>query len=205
MMRAVSMGARLGWMAAVLIAGCGGRLAVDYRSTATIVPPPPTASVLLQVRNARNVMHGGQTEQIGLIYSSWGGINPGPRNYSGSPINGTGPEMVTDTVRDATADALAHAGVAIRAGSPKLIASVREYWMDGPNVKRGSIVVAYDVVDAGGRVVWHHDAHGEASAMMTVGNGLVKMFRAALVDMAANACTAFSSPEFRAALRAATR
>jgi len=188
-------------MVVVLVAGCGGRLGIDYRSTATVPPPPPTASVLLQVRNARNVMHGGQTEQVGLIYSSWGGTNPGPRNYSGRPVNAADADVVTGTVRDATADALAHAGVSIRSGSPTLIASVREYWMDGPNVKRATIVVAYDLVDAAGRVVWHHDAHGQASVVMTVGNGLVKMFRAALVDLAADACNAFSSPEFRAAVR----
>lgn len=194
------------WTVVAFAAGCGGRLAVEYRSTAMMAAPPPTARVTLQVRNARDVMRGGQTEQIGLIYSSYGGIHPGPRHYSGRPVNAASPDMVTDNVRAATADALVHASVAIGGvgpPGPTLVASVRDYWMDGPDVKRGTVVVTYDVVDSGGRVLWHHDARGQASVVMTVGNGLVKMFRAALSELAADACDAFSSPQFRAAVQGA--
>ena len=185
--------------AAVFVAGCGP-LAIDYRPSAT-ASPAPTASVALHVSNDRDEDHGGRTERIGTIYSSSGGIYPGPRNYSGRPVNATSAETVTGTVGAATTDALAHAGVSVRTGSPTLIASVREYWMDGPNVKHGVIVVAYDLFDRGGRRVWHTDARGEASVIATVGNGLVRMFRAALQDLAEHANTAFRSPEFQAALR----
>jgi hypothetical protein len=73
--------------------------------------------------------------------------------------------------------------------------------MDGHDIKRGMIVVSYDLTDRDGRVLWHTDVRGDASVVMTVGNGLVKMFRAALSDLAQHACDAFRTPEFQAALR----
>lgn len=185
------------------VAGCGGRLGIDYRSTATTPPPPPAAGVMLRVLNVRDAAHGGLTERVGTIYSSYGGMYGGPRNYSGRAVDAGSPETVADTVRAATADALAHAGVSIRSGGPTLIASVREYWMDGHDIKRAVVVVSYDLTDHAGRVLWHTEARGDGSVMMTVGNGLVKMFRAALTDLAQHACDAFLSPDFQTALRRA--
>ena len=187
---------------AAFAVGCGP-LAIDYRPS-TVASPAPTASVALHVSNDRDVDHGGRTERIGTIYNSSGGMYGGPRHYSGRPVNATSAETVTGTVGAATTDALAHAGVSVRAGSPTLIASVREYWMDGPDIKHGVIVVAYDLFDRGGRRVWHTDARGEASVIATVGNGLVRMFRAALQDLAEHANESFRSPAFQAALRSSS-
>ena len=184
------------------ITGCGPVvIGIDYRPLAAAPPPPvPAASVVLQVRNVRGSERGGQTERVGTIYNSSRPL-AGPTHYDGRPINATTPDVVADTVRAATVDALRHAGVSLRGGGPTLIASVREYWVDGPTIYQAFVVVAYDLVDGDGVIRWHADARGDSSVMMLIGNGLVKNFRAALLQVAQQAADAFRSPSFWAALR----
>jgi hypothetical protein len=186
------------------VTGCGPVvIGIDYRPLAAAPPPPaPAASVVLQVRNVRGSERGGQTERVGTIYNSSRPL-AGPTTYHGRPINATTPDDVADTVRAATVDALRHAGVSLRGGGPTLIASVREYWVDGPTIYRAFVVVAYDLVDGNGVIRWHADARGDSSVMMLIGNGLVKNFRVALVQVAQQAGDAFRSPSFWAALRGA--
>jgi hypothetical protein len=183
--------------------GCGPVvIGIDYRPFAAAPPPPaPAASVVLQVRNVRGSERGGQTERVGTIYNHSQGLHGGPVHYDGRPINATTPDAVADTVRAATVDALRHAGVSLRGGGPTLIASVREYWVDGPTIYRAFVVVAYDLVDDDGRIRWHADARGDSSVMVLIGNGLVKNFRAALLQVAQQAGDAFRTPAFWAALR----
>lgn len=184
------------------LTGCGPVvIGLDYRPFAAAPPPPvPAASVVLQVRNVRGSERGGQTERVGTIYNSSRPL-AGPTTYDGRPINARTPDEVADTVRAATVDALRHAGVSLRGGGPTLIASVREYWVDGPTIYQAFVVVAYDLVDGDGVIRWHADARGESSVMMLIGNGLVKNFRAALLQVAQQAGDAFRSPSFWAALR----
>jgi hypothetical protein len=186
-----------------LVASCGGHgLAIDYRSVASVPRPPPTASVALQVRNARSPEHGGLTERVGTLYATTRGLSPAsPAHYSGRPLNAEDPETVTDTVRSATFDALVHAGVSISPGGPLLIASVRDYWADGHDLKKGVIYVSYDLTSPDGRILWHTDVRGEASVVLMVGNSLVRLFREALSDVAQHAYDAFRAPDFQAALR----
>jgi hypothetical protein len=56
-------------------------------------------------------------------------------------------------------------------------------------------------IDGDGVIRWHADARGDSSVMMLIGNGLVKNFRAALLQLAQQAGEAFRSPGFWAALR----
>jgi hypothetical protein len=184
------------------ITGCGPVvIGIDYRPLAAAPPPPaPAASVVLQVRNVRGSERGGQTERVGTIYNSSRPL-AGPTTYDGRPINATTPDAVADTVRAATVDALTHAGVSVRGGALTLVTSIREYWVDGPTIYHAFVVVAYDLVDGNGRIRWHADARGDSSVMMLIGNGLVKNFRAALLQVAQQAGDAFRSPAFWAALR----
>jgi len=184
------------------ITGCGPVvIGIDYRPFPAAPPPPaPAASVALQVRNVRGSERGGQTERVGTIYNYSQGMY-GPPHYDGRPINATTPDAVADTVRAATIDALTHAGVSVRGGALTLIASVREYWVDGPTIYRAFVVVAYDLVDGDGRIRWHADARGDSSVVVLIGNGLVKNFRAALLQVAQQAGDAFRAPAFWTAVR----
>jgi hypothetical protein len=101
----------------------------------------------------------------------------------------------------ATTDALSHAGVSVRPGGPSLIASVREYWVDGEGIHHAVIIVSYDLTDSAGRALWHAEARGDSSVGILMGNGLVKNFRAALLILAQQATDAFCSPAFQSALR----
>ena len=68
--------------------------------------------------------------------------------------------------------------------------------MDGPTIYRAFVVVAYDLIDGNGVIRWHADARGDSSVMMLIGNGLVKNFRAALLQVAQQAGDAFRTPRF---------
>jgi hypothetical protein len=182
------------------VVGCGP-FAIDYRPAANVPPPPATAGVALQVRNARPGERGGNTARVGTIYDYSSGPEGRNLQYHGRAVDTTSPDTVTRTVEAATADALAHAGMSIDPAAPMLIASVREYWFDGHPVHRTQIIVAYDLLDRGGRTLWHADYRGDGSATILLGSALVNTFRTALQEVARHAGEGFRSPEFQAALR----
>ena len=183
----------------VSLGGCGP-LVIDYHAS-TVPSPAPTASVALRVTNERDVARGGRTERVGTLYdAAWGGAAPGPIYYFGKPLNASRAETVTDTVRAATTDALAHAGISVRPGGAMLTSSVKEFWMDGHQLKTGVVIVGYELTNRSGRVVWNAEVRGEASVLATLGDSLARMFRAALQDLAQHACNAFRSREFQIAL-----
>lgn len=187
---------------AVLAAGCGP-IAIDYRPMTT-ASPAPTASVALQVRNDRPALRGGAAARIGTIYDHSSGPEGRSLKYHGRAVDTTSPETVAQTVRAATTDALRHAGISVRPAAPMLVATVKDYWFDGHPVHTTEIVVSYELLDAGGRSLWHEDFRGDASATVLMGSAFVNTFRNALRQLAGRASEAFGSPGFRAALRSAS-
>jgi hypothetical protein len=181
-------------------AGCGP-VAIDYRPmTNAALPSAPAASVALQVRNSRPEERGGLTARVGTIYDHSSGPEGRSLTYHGRAVDTTSPEIVAQTVGAATTDALAHAGVSVRPAAPVLVATVKEYWFDGHPVHTTEIVVSYELMDAGGRSLWHADFRGAASATVLLGSALANTFRDALQEVAGRASEGFRSPGFRAAL-----
>jgi len=183
------------------VAGCGP-FGIDYRPLANVpASPPSTASVALQVRNARSNEHGGLTARVGTIYDWSSGPEGRNSQYHPRAVDSASPDTVTRTVEAATADALAHAGISIKPAAPTLVASVKDYWFDGETVHTTEVVVSYDLVDPAGRTLWHADFRGDASATVLLGSALVNTFRNALQELAQHAIEGFRSTEFQAALR----
>ncbi|MFL5308656.1 MAG: hypothetical protein ACJ8F1_25810, partial [Polyangia bacterium] len=104
------------------------------------------------------------------------------------------------TVEAATTDALAHAGISLRAAGPVLVATVADYWFDGQPVHTTEIIVAYDLFDRSGRLLWHAQVRGYGTATLLLGSALVNTFRDALQQAATQATNAFRSPAFVSSL-----
>jgi hypothetical protein len=180
---------------AALGAGCGG-VQIQYKPLGTPAAQAKS-NVGLQVVDARPAdQGGGNKKQIGQVRSGLG---------IPSGIEDKQDDVAPRTVRDATADALAHAGVGVKDGGGKtLVSTIKSYWMDGYVGYKTTITIHYDLKDAAGKSLWNRDidgGSGGSNAFSSSKSMAQDMFERALDDLATHAAEQFNSAEFQRAVQ----
>lgn len=185
-MAAAALGATL------VIGGCGATK-IAYKPMGGA--PAASATLALKIVNERPADKGGQTNQVGQVRGSYG---------IPAAVKDSSPEVVTQTVTDATTDALAQAGIGVGAGGERtLVATIKHYWMDGFAGYKSTVAVQYSLQDASGKVLWSQDVTGSAGGalMFQSADSMAQdMFGKALTDLATKAAEQFKSAQFRQAL-----
>lgn len=175
--------------------GCA-KLHVAYSPANAPAAPATGVAVKVQIADARPADNGGsEPENVGQIRSGVG---------IPSDLSDSDPQVVTRTVHEATTDALKHAGVGEAGSGKTLVATVKEFWMDGYMGYKGSVTVEYALRDAAGKTLWTASVTGTdggSNAMRSAYSMTEEIFEKALAEVSANATKAFQSPEFLAAAR----
>lgn len=179
-----------------LLSGCA-ELRVMYKPLAHAPPPPTGVAVQVRVEDARPPSRGGGA-RVGQLRPSSIGIS-----YD---IEDVDARVVLRTVDEATRDALGRAGVALSDRPGRVLtATVREFWM-GHLGYRSAVQVEYTLWNTEGARLWVASLQGSA-----VGYDIERswpsmteeLFQRALWDVSTQAATAFRSPGFLSAARAA--
>ena len=182
-------------LAFVVLAGCG-TTKIAYKPKAT-AGAPTSAQVALKVVDERPADKGGSSKvQVGQIRGSYG---------IPSAVKDSNVDVATQSVGDATTDALRQAGVGTQGGGKTLVATVKHFWMDGMAGYKASVNVDYALLDASGKTLWSAEVKGGAG-----GTNLFRgaesftqdMFENALADLANKALEQFRSEAFKKALAA---
>ena len=135
-----------------LIAGCMPKT-ITYNPVGGAAPAP-AKTVALQVLDERPADQGGSDKKVvGQVRGNYG---------IPSALVDSNPNVVVDTVSQATADALAQSGVGVGADGPTLTGTVKHYWLDGFTGYKGTITVAYVLADASGKSVWSKELSGSS-------------------------------------------
>lgn len=175
--------------------GCA-KLHVTYAPSSAAAAASTGLAVQVKVADTRPADNGGSDKKVvGQV-----------RNTVGIPndLSDADPTVVTRTVTEATTDALKHAGVGVGGSGKILVATVKEFWMDGYMGYKGSITVDYALKDAEGKTVWTATitgADGGSNVMRSAFSMTEEIFQKALTEVAANATKAFQTPEFLAAAK----
>src|SRR5262245_19958833 len=104
----------------VAVGGCGMEIKYKPQSAASV---PVASNVALKVEDQRALDHGGQTKtHVGNIR---GGMGIPQR------MNDKHADVAPHTVTDATSDALRHVGVGVAGGQKTLVATIKNFWLDG--------------------------------------------------------------------------
>ena len=176
-----------------LLAGCSTSIA--YQPIGDTAPAA-AKTVALKVLDERPADHGGADKRvIGNVRGSYG---------IPASVADSNPNIVIDTVSQATADALARAGVGVGTGGHTLVGTVKHYWMDGFTTYKGTVTVSYALMDASGTATWTKeitDGSGGAPVFKSASALTRDIFGAALSDLAQQAATEFQSAEFQNALK----
>ena len=173
-----------------------GSLHVAYAPSSAAASPANGSSVNVKVVDARPADHGGEEKAIVGQVRSGVGIP--------SAMKDSDPNAVTRTVTEATNDALRLAGVAGGKGAKTLVATVKEFWMDGYTGYKGTVVVDYALQDASGATLWQKTLTGSdgAALVMKSSYGMTEdIFKKALANLATSAATEFQTAEFQAAAK----
>lgn len=177
----------------VLLSGCATTIA--YKPMAG-TPPPADSTVALRVVDERPADHGGSDKKVvGKVRGSYG---------IPASVTDSNPNVVVDTVTQATTDALAQSGVGVGDGGHTLEATVKHFWMDGFTGYKGTVTVAYALRNGSGKSVWTKEisgASGGALVFKSAQSMTQDIFGAALSDFANKAATEFKSAEFQKALK----
>jgi hypothetical protein len=178
---------------ALLVVGCGG-MEIKYKPT-TAAGAPVKSNVALKVEDQRPLDHGGQNKNhVGNVR---GGMGNALR------MNDKHVDVAPHTVTDATSDALRSAGVGAAGGPKTLVATIKDFWMDGFVGYKVTITVQYQLVDQGGKPLWGAEVKGESGGAQLFGSAqstTIKLYQKALADLATNAGSQFQSPPFQQAL-----
>jgi hypothetical protein len=182
------------FVGSVLVAGCGMEIKYKPQSAASA---PLTSNVALKVEDQRPLDHGGQSKtHVGNVRSAVG---------IPSRMNDKHPDVAPHTVTDATSDALRHIGVGVAGGPKTLVATIKEFWMDGYMGYKCTVVVNYQLVDASGKAVWAAEVKGASGGTDVFGSPqstTMRLFQNALSDLAQNASEQFKAAPFQQALAA---
>ena len=176
----------------LFVAGCAINASVQFKTLATALPT--TAVVAVDVVDARNAdLLGGDKRRVGSIRNGYG---------MPFPVMESGPDRVTQLVKEATTDALQQAGVATKANAPrKLVAAVKEFWIDGFAGYKAVCEVEYTLRDAEGKVLWTTSAKGATGGMPMWGTSYAEEYLTkALADCAAHAAEQFKTSAFQKAV-----
>lgn len=177
----------------MLVAGCATSIA--YKPMGG-TPPAAANTVALKVVDERPADHGGSDKKVvGKVRGSYG---------IPASVADSNPNIVIDTVSQATADGLAQSGVGVGTGGRTLVATVKHYWMDGMTAYRGTVTVQYALLDASGASVWSKEISGGSGGALvfkSASSMTQDIFGAALSDLASKAAAEFKSPEFQKALK----
>jgi hypothetical protein len=177
----------------ILIAGCSTSIA--YKPMGG-TPPAAAKTVTLKVTDERPADHGGSDKKVvGKVRGSYG---------IPASVTDSNPNIVVDTVSQATADALAQSGVGVGPGGGTLVGTVKSYWMDGFAGYKGTITVQYALLDASGASVWSKEVSGGSGGALvfkSASSMTQDIFGVALSDLAKKAAVEFQSPEFQKALK----
>jgi hypothetical protein len=178
---------------AVMVAGCGATK-IAYTPLPGS-PPASSASVALKVVDERPGEKGGANQAlVGQVRGSYG---------IPADVTDSTPDVAARTVTEATTDALKQAGVGVGAGNKTLVATVKNYWMDGFTGYKATVTVNYALQDASGKVLWTKDVSGSAGGALVFKSAqsmAQDMFGTALTDLAKKAEAEFKSAEFQKAL-----
>ena len=178
--------------ALVLVAGCSANIVYKPISGTA---PAAASTVVLRVLDERPADQGGADKRvIGKVRGSYG---------IPASVTDSNPNVVVDTVSQATADALAQAGVGVGTDGLTLVATVMHYWMDGYVGYKGTVTVNYALLDAAGASSWSKQISGASGGSMIfdAGDMTKGIFEAALSDLAKHAWLAFQAAEFQQALK----
>jgi hypothetical protein len=182
-------------MAAIGLSGGCSSLEIKYQPT-TPAGMPTKANVTLKVADIRPLDKGRDTgTRVGSVRGGFG---------NSIAVEDKHADVAPHTIGDATSDALLRVGVGVNnAGQKTLVASIKEYWMDGYMGYKASIIVAYQLMDAAGKPMWSSEVTGVSGGtnMFKSGNTLAKdLFSKALADLVNHASEQFNSPGFQQAL-----
>jgi hypothetical protein len=173
-----------------------GSLHVAYAPSSAAAAPATGTAVKLKVVDARPADQGGEDKAVvGQVRSGVGIPNA---------MKDSDPNAVTRTVTEATSDALRQAGVAGGKGDKTLVATVKEFWMDGYAGYKGKVVVDYALQDGSGATLWQKTLTGSdgAALVMKSSYGMTEdIFKKALANLATSAATEFQTAEFQAAAK----
>ena len=117
-----------------------------------------------------------------------------------SAVADSDPNVVVDTVSQASADALAQSGVAVGPEGRTLVGTVKSYWLDGFAGYKGTVTVQYALTDASGKSVWSKEISGASGGELVFKSpqSMTKdIFDAALTDLSKKAAIEFQSAEFK--------
>ncbi len=167
---------------------------IRYEPSSTTYYTAVTSEVGLRVVDARPPDRGAGSSRIG---HAGGG-------FAGYVLVTREPGMAMNAVRDATADALRHNGVAVADG-PRvvLVARVREFWFDGYRPSgRPMVEVDYQLADEAGTTLWSTtvSSQGSRSAQGTIHEAdyvLGQTLGTALRGISTEARIAFQKEDFR--------
>lgn len=180
---------RLALLSLTLVAGCTSAIAYTPPCGK---PPAPTKTIVLRIVDERPADKGGNDKTlVGQVRGSYG---------IPSSVTDTNPNVVIDTVSQATADALAQAGLGVGESSHTLTGTVRQYWLDGFAGYKGTITVAYALADTAGTTVWSKEitaASGDAPIFKSAQAMTQDIFANTLSDLAQRATLEFKSPAFQ--------
>src|SRR6185369_16189897 len=151
-------------------------------------PPAPAKTVVLNVVDQRPADHGGSDKKVvGQVRGSYG---------IPASVTDSNPNVVVDTVGQATADALAQSGVGVGPSGPTLTATVKHYWLDGFAGYKGTITVLYALEGTS----WSKEISGGSGGALVFKSAqsmTQDIFGAALSDLANKASAEFKSAEFQ--------
>jgi hypothetical protein len=184
----------VGFLAGLMIAaGCSTSIA--YKPIGG-TPPAPATTVELKVLDQRPADYGGEDKRvIGRVRGSYG---------IPASVADSNPDIVVETVSQATADALARAQVGVGPDGYTLVATVTHYWMDGFTGYKGAVTVSYALLDASGAAKWMKEISGTSGGAPVFKSAAAMtqdIFGAALRDLARTATAEFQSAEFQSVLK----
>lgn len=172
----------------LLSAGCY-TVSVDYDPLHAV--SEPVAIVQLEIIDARPEDQGLEDGRVIGQYRGGFGIPQQVENGESG--------VMPSTVRAATVDALAGANIAVGDDAPILLeARVLQYWADGMMGIGSWVEVEYTLVDR----AWQQTIEGQSGGGGAFSNQIKAVEEAvegALVDLASQATTAFSSDAFQSA------
>jgi hypothetical protein len=176
-----------------LLAGCSSSIA--YKPIGGSAPEA-AHTVTLNVLDERPADQGGADRRmVGQVRDSYG--------MAASLID-SNPDVVIDTVTQATSDALAQAGVGVGTGEHTLVGTVQHFWVEGATVYEGTVTVSYALLDASGTAAWTKEisASSGGTPVFKSASAMTRdIFEAALKDLAKQAAAAFQSAELQQALQ----
>jgi hypothetical protein len=175
----------------VVCAGCSFNVALKYDPVVRGAEDP-VVTVDLKVIDDRTPDFGGTNKtEIGRVRGGYG--NPFPVYESDS-------QQVAHLVRDATADALRLARVGVAPDAQRvLVATVKEFWIDGYIGYKASVIVQCVLQDRDGGKLWTASISGAGGGApwWTATSFIAPTFQKALAEYAENAAGQFGSQEFQ--------